>query len=234
MRTYRDVPRPPSRGQRQARAVRPIARRIDRPDVPDPSRNVPVLARSWPRNDHLDPYLDYGRFLTPEGGVLFSYKDLDLRWRHTLWRLFAWTCASGLEGWLLLNRSPVESAWINLVCFVFIGAINWFIVKKPVEIYRLIELRLDCMILEGKDVFWVERMENGWPAFRPDKDGNRILCGIYGTRFVEYATVRRFDDQDRMPEVFISHLQEAMGQLWMRQGVDEWSAPAQPGSRRIN
>jgi hypothetical protein len=58
-------------------------------------------------------------------------------------------------------------------------------------------------------------MENGLPAFQQDEKGNQVLSGIYGTRFVEYLTVRRFDDYDRMPEVFAAHLNEAMQQLWI-------------------
>jgi hypothetical protein len=42
------------------------------------------------------------------------------------------------------------------------------------------------------------------------------LCGIYGTRFVEYLTVRRFDELDRMADVFSAHVQDAMMQLWSR------------------
>jgi hypothetical protein len=59
-------------------------------------------------------------------------------------------------------------------------------------------------------------MENGWPTLQPDDEGNQQLCGIYGSRFVEYLTVRRFDELDRMPEVFGAHLQDAMQQLWGR------------------
>ena len=70
------------------------------------------------------------------------------------------------------------------------------------------------MILEGTDVFWLRLMETGRPTFRADEDGNQVLCGVYGTRFVEYLTVRRFDDNDRMPEVFAAHLQEAMRAIW--------------------
>ena len=55
-------------------------------------------------------------------------------------------------------------------------------------------------------------METDWPAFQ----GN-VLCGIYGTRFVEYLTLHRFDDEfDRTGDVFKAHLQEAMMQLWTR------------------
>jgi hypothetical protein len=54
-------------------------------------RSAPALPNSSWTDFEPDPYVDYGRFLTAEGGVLIVYKDLDLRFRHTLWRLFAWT-----------------------------------------------------------------------------------------------------------------------------------------------
>jgi uncharacterized protein YcgL (UPF0745 family) len=57
-------------------------------------------------------------------------------------------------------------------------------------------------------------MEGDWPTFAKDAEGNQLLCGIYGTRFVEYLTVRRFDELDRTPEVLASHLQDAIRQLW--------------------
>jgi hypothetical protein len=39
----------------------------------------------------------------------------------------------------------------------------------------------------------------------------RLLCG---TRFVDYLTVRRFDEFDRSPEALAAHVQDAMRQLW--------------------
>lgn len=161
-----------------------------------------------------DPYLDYGRYLTPEGGVLFIYKDIDTRLRHVLWRLFAWTASTGAEIWYVLHYTPVDNLWINVAFLLALAILNWLIVSKPVELYRQVELRPDCMILEGTDVFWLRFMENGFPTFRVDEDGNQIMYGLYGTRFVEYLTVRRFDEFDGMPEVFAAHLQAAMQQLW--------------------
>jgi hypothetical protein len=161
-----------------------------------------------------DPYQDYGRFLTPEGGVLIVYKDIDERLRHGLWRAFAWTAATGFETWLLLHYSPVQSEAINVACLLILAVLNFFIVVKPVEIYRKVEIRPDCMILEGAEVFWLRLMENGLPAFQKNEEGNQVLTGVYGSRFVEYLTVRRFDEFDRMPEVFAAHLQQAMQQLW--------------------
>jgi hypothetical protein len=161
------------------------------------------------------PYVDYGRFLTPEGGVYFIYKDLDLRWRHAVWRVFAFMVATGLEGWFLRDHVLPQHEWIALGCFFVMAAVNFFIVAKPPEIYRSVEIRPDCMILEGSDIFWLGLMENGLPGFCPDEEGNQVLSGAYGTRFVEYLIARRFDEFDRMPEVFAAHLQEAMQQLWV-------------------
>ncbi|MGJ0391395.1 MAG: hypothetical protein ACR650_01325 [Methylocystis sp.] len=157
--------------------------------------------------------MDYGRFLTAAGGILLIYKDLDERLRHTLWRLFAWSVFTASEGLFLLHHSPVHTGWMNFIAFLAVAGINWLIVSKPVEIYRRLEIRPDCLILEGTDLFWRRFMER-WPDFHPDEAGNQILRGIYGTRFVEYLTVRRFDELDRMPEVFAAHLQDAMRQLW--------------------
>jgi hypothetical protein len=206
-----------------------MSRTIARPAPP--AAKIPSAA-SYPAVSDPDPYLDYGRYLTPEGGVLFVYKDLDLRWRYTIWRVFAWTAATGYEGWYLRHYSPVQSVWINIACFVAIAALNYLIVRKPIEVYRRAELRPDCMILEGTDIFWARMMETGWPAFRPDKDGNQVLCGVYGTRFVEYLTARRFDDNDRMPDVFASHLMDAMRQLWgaaLTRGAGHSSSRARQG-----
>src|SRR5580692_7838551 len=93
--------------RRTASAARPLPRaaapirKIVRSELAQPSRNTlasPPPAANW-NGFQPDPYVDYGRFLTPEGGILFIHKDLDLRLRHTLWRIFAWTLSTGMEGW---------------------------------------------------------------------------------------------------------------------------------------
>jgi hypothetical protein len=212
-----------SRPQRTAPAARRLprpgvqVRRIVRPELSIPNREIlaPTLpAPNW-NGFQPDPYVDYGRFLTPEGGILFVYKDVDVRLRHTVWRVFAWTAATGGEGWYVLHHSPVANVWLNLACLLAVGIVNWLIVRKPVELYRRVEIRPDGMIIEGAEIFWLRHMENAWPAFKPGAEG-QVLCGIYGTRFVEYLTLRRFDDFDRMIEVMGAHLQEAMMQLWAR------------------
>jgi len=223
-RTHHVIRRSHERVERDIQVSRPVVvsrsnvmtPRATRTALPVVNRQPVSLARpvtGW-GGFQPDPYVDYGRALTAEGGILIAYKDLDMHLRHTLWRVFAWTVFTGAEGWFLFNASPVQSFWINLACFLIVALVNWLIVRKPVEIHRAVEIRPDCMILEGAEVFWRRFMEGGWPSFQPDKDGNQVLCGIYGTRFVEYLTLRRFDELDRAPEVFASHLQDAMRQMW--------------------
>jgi hypothetical protein len=191
---------------------------VTRSEVPALHRDgsATALPSSSSAGFQPDPYVDYGRWLTAEGGILIIHKDFDLRWRHTLWRLFAWTLATGSEAWLLLHHPPLRTGWIIITCIIAIAIINWLIVRKPVEVYRRVEIRPDCMIIEGADVFWVQFMEGGGPTFRQGMWGSQTLCGIYGTRFVEYLTIRSFDRYDRGIEVFMAHLQDAMQQLWTR------------------
>ena len=96
-----------------------------------------------------------------------------MRLRHTLWRIFAWTLSTGMEGWFLLRHSPLQTEWITLICFFAVAYINWLIVASPVEVYRRVEIRPDCMIIESTDVFWLRLMECGWPTFGSGADGSR-------------------------------------------------------------
>lgn len=161
------------------------------------------------------PYLDYSRQLTPDGGVVITYKDLDTRLRHTLWRIFVWAVATGGEGWFFLHEALAHASWVNVLCLIALAIVNLLIVRKPVELYRTLEIRPEGMILDGADMFRAERMEDGWPEFRPGEDGSLILSGTYGTRHIEFLTARRFDDYDRMPQVFAAHFKDAVRQLWM-------------------
>ena len=160
-----------------------------------------------------DPYVDYARFLTADGGVAIIYKDLDERWRYTLRRLALWTGATAAAAWLLLHHSPVHSLAINIAVLIIVAIINWLIVRRPVEVYRSIEIRPDSMILDERDTFWLRYMET-WPAFGPSPYGTQVLSGIYGTRRVDYLTVRGFDEFDSAPSVLAAHLNQAMQQLW--------------------
>ena len=200
--------------QRVARNIT-LSRTIARADVvlPTQPRDLPAPTVSLVSGFQADPYLDYGRFLTPEGGILMIYKDIDERLYHTLWRVLAWTTFTVAEGLWLHDRSPLQSPWGKAACFIAVAVINWLVVRAPVEIYRNIEVRPDCLIIEGREIFWRRFLENGL-RFHPDKKGQQVLSGIYGTRFVEFLSVRRFDEFDRTPEIFSAHLQDAMKRLW--------------------
>lgn len=212
------VQRPRLKRNRPTISARPsrsgsLLKRSTQPTVARARQGTPAAPPSPSAGFAPDPYVDYGRSLTPQGGIAIIYKDHDQRFRHALRRLAFFSIPTGTEAWLLRHQLPLHHAWITLALFVAVAVINWLIVMRPVEIYRLIEIRPDCMIIDGADIFWLRHME-GRPAFRPDSAGNQMLCGVYGTRFVEYLTVRRFDELDRAPEVFAGHLQDAMRQLW--------------------
>jgi hypothetical protein len=233
MRYHVRAPRPQRTSRGAQRAPRPTAapRHTSRTALPTLSREISVEARPSIRRDIAlaprvelpeidtgpDPYVDYGRSLTAEGSIIICYKGIDERWRHTIWRLLAWSAATFVDGHFVFQLANIQHKALSLFCLLVAAIINWLIVRKPVEICRQVEIKPDCMVIDGTDIFWLRKMEAGWPAFRPDDTGKAmILCGTYGTRFVEYLKVPRFEDEDRAPEVFAAHLQDAINQLWMK------------------
>jgi len=59
-----------------------------------------------------------------------------------------------------------------------------------------------------------------------DDDPDRmVICGIYGTRHIEFMTANRRDKSDRTPEVLAADLQAAMEQLWGRREITFATAP---------
>lgn len=239
MRRHVRLPRPQRTSRGAQRASRPTLaprptvepRRVSRTALPSVSRGISVSARPAVSRDFAlgprielpeiesgpNPYVDYARYLTAEGGILIHCKGIDERWRHTIWRLVAWSAATFADAYFVLQPENAQHKALSLFCLLVAAIINLLIVRKPVEAYRSIEIRPDSMVIDGTDTFWVRKMEAGWPSFRPD--GSRkglILCGTYGTRFVEYLKVPRFEDADHTPEVLMSHLQDAMSQVWMK------------------
>jgi hypothetical protein len=200
----RQIPRRAAVTRTVPRFARPVIRHYE-----PPALDLAILAAV----DEAGPYLDYARRLTSEGGIRITYKDLDLRWRYIIARILLWGAYSGLEAWLLIGNSPVENTLINYACLLVMAPLNLFMVWKLPEIHRSVEIRPDCMVLDQGDVFRLRLMES-LPAFKSDESKNLILSGVYGTRYVEYLIARRFDEYDRMPEVFAAHLKDAIRQLW--------------------
>src|SRR6202040_2026173 len=84
-----------------ARMAKTVARRAatmpaPRPQLPDPTQ-VDALKTA---------FVDYSRHLTPEGGILIIYKDFDVRWRHTLRRIFVWSALTSIEYRLIAKFHP--------------------------------------------------------------------------------------------------------------------------------
>jgi hypothetical protein len=161
-------------------------------------------------------FYKYRRSLTPEGGILINYRDADRRWRITILRIVLWVAMTFVVGWSLRNYSPLGGG-LNLACLILAGVINCWIVRRPIPAARSIEIRADCMIIDGTDVFWLSFIEDNWPQFQPRDEENpddQGLFGIYGTRLVEYTTVFRFDENDCTPETLTNHLNDAMMKLW--------------------
>jgi hypothetical protein len=203
----------------QPRPIIQKPRNLTRAPLPVLDRKIDpdIFTRIGPDPPASEAYADYRRVLTPEGGIRITYKDLELRLRQTIWCILAWSGFTGFEAWLLSEHTYYIGAdRIKLAALLTLALINWLIVRKPVEVHRRLEIRPDCMIIDDADVFWLALME-GWPSFQPDeKEENQILCGTYGTRLVEFLTLRSFDELDRTPEVFAAHLEDAMNQLWGR------------------
>jgi hypothetical protein len=157
-------------------------------------------------------------FIPSGGGVRLTYKDIDDRLRWLVLRGGLWLVAMTLSAWFAFARSPVHHPAVNLILLALMGCACWFVVRKPVEILRAVEVRPDCMILDDEEVFFRDSMES-WPHFVPDEDNDLVLVGTYGTRRMEYLTVPRFDENDHAPEILAIHLGIAMRQ--------SWSAPAE-------
>lgn len=212
----------PPRLKRPALPVRPVAP-IARPALPAVQRAAPpparrpqsvVAPRALPARP--SPYVDFLRRFTPEGGVEFTYKDIDERWRWIFLRWTLWLGAMSLAAWYAFTASPLGSPLLNILLLGLMGIACWLVVMKPVHIYRHLEVRPDALLIGRSEVFFRSEFELSWPQFAPDGEGNLVLRGVTGTRAVDYLTVRRFDEHDRAPEVLAAHVRSAMQQLWSR------------------
>jgi hypothetical protein len=163
------------------------------------------------------PFADYARVLTPEGGILILYRDCASGWLYTLLRTAVWIILTVTELWLLSKSSM--SAGSASIAFLILGSATLFLVTRKIKIRHSVEIRHDRMILDGKHVFWAEDIGPNLPQLeiKDQNNPNRmVIAGVCGTRFVEYMTANRLDDNDRTPEVLAADLQDAIQQLWAR------------------
>lgn len=176
----------------------------------------PELLKRIPDDVEVRPtgFDKYARRFTAEGGIALSYKDVERTLPVILSKLVLWS-GSCLITYLAGSAwSPIDGFWWNLAAYLVLVIACALLFFRNKQVHRTIEIRPDCMIIEGMETFWKENMPLGWPGFMPNEAGHFVLAGVYGTRWIEYLTIRRFDDNDRAPEVFASQLAAAMKYQW--------------------
>jgi hypothetical protein len=180
-----------------------------------------VADEAYPLAGRPNPFSGYVRMLTPEGGILILYQDQDRSLFPMSLRVFTWVMASGMGGWLLLFAVGSVSILNVFVVFPLLMLINWLIVRRKIIVSHSVEIRPECMILDGEDVFYAEDIGNNWPNLGwKDGDPDRlVIAGICGTRYIEFMTANRLDKNDRTAEVLAADLEAAMEQLWGRREV---------------
>ena len=179
--------------------------------------NLSVSETSHPMIGCPSPFDGYVRTLTPEGGILILYKDQKRSLFLTCLRVFAWIVATSIGGWLIFFQSSL-SILECLLAFVLLMLVSGFIVCWRIKVAHSVEIRPDAMIVDGEDVFYAADIGDNWPELQmKDDDPDRmVICGICGTRFIEYMTANRLGKNDRTPEVLAADLKAAMEQLWGR------------------
>lgn len=182
---------------------------------------VPAIDEgSAPFADRRSPLNGYVRMLTPEGGILILYRDQDRNLFLAILRVFAWVLATGMGGWWMFHVSSLSTPKC-LAAFVLLMVLNWFIVRRKIEVKHSVEIRADMMIVDGEDIFYAEDIGDHWPELqlKNDDPDRMVICGICGTRFIEYMTVNRLDRNDSTPDVLAGDLEAALEQLWDRREV---------------
>jgi hypothetical protein len=167
-----------------------------------------------------DPFNFYVRMLTPQGGILILYKEQYRSLPMTILRVAGWIMMTWIGGWLIFCESSL-SVLQCLTAFALLMFVCALIVRRRIEVSHSVEIRPDAMIVDGEDVFRAQDIGDNWPQLQmKDDDPDRmVICGICGTRFIEYMTANRLDKNDRTPELLAADLQAAIEQLWGRREV---------------
>jgi hypothetical protein len=173
----------------------------------------PVIERRGPFNGYV-------RMLTPEAGVLILYQDQNRGLLIKVQRVLACILISWLGLWLIFFASSL-SILQDFLAVALLILIIWRIIQFKIKVSHSVEIRPDCMIIDGTDVFWAEDIGTNFPELQIDDNDPdcMTISGIVGTRWVDLMTVNRLDEQDRTAEILAADLREAMDQLWARQEV---------------
>jgi hypothetical protein len=157
----------------------------------------------------------YQRTLTADGGFQIIYSELVAGPLIDLLRITGWLATSAVSAWLLL-KLPFSLGTTAPACIASAGLLAALIWRKRFRMH-MIEIRPDGMIVDGR-FFDIEGFEENWPQLQMkyENENRLVLCGRYGTRFIEFATAYRYDTNDRTPERLADDLELAMEQLWGR------------------
>jgi hypothetical protein len=183
-------------------------------ELPEPHEIAAAIGTQ--REAGPSPFADYSRHLTPEGGIVIAYKDIDRSLGYALLRGFAWIVSTGVGARIIfLLGLPLLSACGCLVALAFLAAL---IVRIKFEVKHTVEIRPDGMIVDGADFFALSDIGTNWPSLvMIDDDPDRmVIAGTVGTRYIEFLTANRAGASDRTPEVLAADLEDAMEQLWGR------------------
>jgi hypothetical protein len=166
-----------------------------------------------------DPFNGYLRMLTPQGGILILYRDQYRSLPLTMLRVAAWITLTWIGGRLIYKSSL--SFLQFLLAMLLLMVTGGLIVCWKIKVSHSVEIRPDCMIVDGWDVFYAEDIGDNWPQLemKDDDPDKMVIAGICGTRFIEYMTANRLDKNDRTPERLAADLEAAMEQLWGRREV---------------
>ncbi|MGW1425726.1 hypothetical protein ACWAT4_36990 [Bradyrhizobium manausense] len=172
------------------------------------------------------PFNGYERSLTHSGGIQIVYRDLNRGLLCKCLRMLAFGTVSLFGLWMtfpILNLSG-KPMFAGLTA---LALVDLLIVRFKIKASHSVEIRPDCMIIDGEDIFWAEDIGDNWPELKPDEEDptKMSIAGICGTRLIEYMTANRIDENDRTPEVLMAHLHEAMEQMWGRREVTFAPAP---------
>jgi hypothetical protein len=167
------------------------------------------------------PLDGYARVLTPEGGILITYKDQKRHLILAAARVVGWSMATSASAWCIFGVWHWPSL-SGLAAVAALTGINWLVARWKIIVSHSIEIRPDMMIIDGEDIFFAEDIGDHWPEVQmlsEDDPDRMVVVGICGTRRIEYATANRRDKNDKTPEVLAADLQAAMEQLWGRREV---------------
>lgn len=186
----------------------------------DTPPSLPPPHRIKYRSNRGDPWVDYARILTPDGGILIFYRDLWRGWWVTCLRVLAWFPLMAVEIFIVRHLDITPNH--RLIGLVMGAAFNVFLVTRKVKRSHSVAILHDRMVLDGKHAFWAKDIWPSPPQLEP-KEGDpdrMVITATVGTRYIELMTAFRTGPNDRTPEVLIGNLQDAMQQLWGRDELD--------------